>query len=280
VSCPEVSRGRPNRPAQRNDTAIARRPIDRPSVVAVVPRLSLRASAPSIVRHVCWVPLYGGVGQCVASGGVLAFLIFFAVPAAGQTPTSVCPPPASSEHAAPGSLPPVDLLNPAPDQIVACVGSQSITGATFSHWAVVTRKSEDSLKRFLLTGEVIEQVMGFLVSSKWVLGEAANLNIHVTKGEVRHAFARARAEEFPKQNTFKAFLRESGETVSDLLFRVRLKLLSQRIQRDVLRSHRGAGNRQRALERFVHAFTRRWEAQTYCDPAYAVETCGHVLFAP
>ena len=50
----------------------------------------------------------------------------------------------------------------------------------------------------------------------------------------------------------------------------------QEIQRHVVEGHHGARNQQRALSRFLHAFKLKWEAQTYCDPAYAVTDCGHV----
>ncbi|HEY2142042.1 MAG TPA: hypothetical protein VGG98_08280 [Solirubrobacteraceae bacterium] len=118
--------------------------------------------------------------------------------------------------------------------------------------------------------------MGFLLSSDWVLGEATDLNIHVSETEVRHTFDDVRAEQFPKQREFKAFLRQSGQVVADLLFRVRLNILSTRIQRQVLAGHRGGRSRQRALKRFVHDFKLKWIAQTYCDPRYAMQDCGHV----
>jgi hypothetical protein len=169
---------------------------------------------------------------------------------------------------------------------VACVGSQSITGAMFSHWADVARRSEEepspspvhtaSKHHAPSAGEVIKEVMGFLISSDWVLGEAADLNIHISEGEVRHTFDHIRAQQFPKRKEFKTFLKQSGQTIADLLFRVRLNLTSTRIQKHVLAGHRGSRTQQHALERFVHDFKLKWEAQTYCDPAYAVTDCGHV----
>jgi hypothetical protein len=204
-------------------------------------------------------------------------IMLFAGPAGAQTPTGACPPSVGpSESAALGSLPAVGLLNPAPERIVACVGARSITGATFSHWASIARKFEGSSNHRLSTGEVIQQVMGFLLSSDWELGEATDLNLHVTEREVRHTFDRARAHAFPRLKGFSRFLKESGQTVEDLLVRVRVNLTSLRIRKRVLAGHRGARSRRRAVERFDHAFTLKWEAQTYCDPGYAVQTFGHV----
>jgi hypothetical protein len=161
---------------------------------------------------------------------------------------------------------------------VACVGSQSITGATFSHWASIARRSEEPSPKAVhtaskhhvpSTGEVVKEV-------DWVLGEAADLKIQVSEGEVRHTFDHIRTQQFPKKKEFKAFLRQSGETVADLLFRVRLNLTSTRIQKHVLAGHRGSRSQQRALKRFVHDFKLKWEVQTYCDPTYAVTDCGRV----
>jgi len=219
----------------------------------------------------------GPRSSALAGAAVFCFLAMFAVPAGAQAPTGGCPPPsAPTESTPPGPPSSASPLSPPPEQIVACVGSQSITGAAFSHWAVVAQKSEGSSKHRLSASQVIKQAMSFLISSDWVLGEATDLNIHVTEGEVRHTFDDIRAQQFPKLKEFKVFLKQSGQTVADLLFRVRLNLTSTRMQKRVLAGHRGARGQQRALSRFVHDFTTKWMGQTYCDPTYAVTDCGHV----
>jgi hypothetical protein len=114
---------------------------------------------------------------------------------------------------------------------------------------------------------LIDQVMSFLISSDWLIGEARDLNVQVSDVEVRHRFDRIRREQFPKKGEFTAFLRSSGETIADLLFRVRLNLLSGRIQRQITAGQHGAGARE---------FGVKWRAQTYCSPTYAVNDCGHV----
>jgi hypothetical protein len=230
------------------------------------------------VRPVLRLRLYDRSHLRVPAGAaVFCSLVMFAVPAGAQAPAGGCPPPAAIPESTPPTTSPLaNPLSPAREQIVACVGSQSITGVAFSHWAVVAQKSEGSSKHRPSASEVMKQVMGFLISSDWMLGEATDLNIHVSESEVRHTFDHIRTQQFPKKNEFKAFLRQSGETVADLLFRVRLNLASTRIQQHVAAGHRGARSQQRALSRFVHDFKVKWEAQTYCDPAYAVTDCGHV----
>ena len=161
-----------------------------------------------------------------------------------------------------------------------CVGSQAITGAPYLHWLVVAEKSAEppakGQPRQTAT-ELRDEVLGFLISSEWVLGEAGERHIAVSDAEVRRQFDRLRAQQFPHRREFERFLRESGETIADLLFRVRLNLDSELIQKAVVEHHRGAGSKQHALAQFIKAFKTRWQAQTYCSAQFAVPDCGHVL---
>ena len=59
--------------------------------------------------------------------------------------------------------------------------------------------------------------MQFLISSEWVLGEAADLKIHISRAKVRSSFERIRANEFPKHGEFGKFLEQSGQSAADLL---------------------------------------------------------------
>jgi hypothetical protein len=195
------------------------------------------------------------------------------------TAGEACPPaPSVSPSTAPAAAP---TGPPAPEQILVCIASQSITGATFEHWANVARMSAGAAPQNPLTpGEVVKEVMGFLISSDWVLEEAQALEVHASVREVRRSFDRIRRQQFPKEKEFRAFLERSGQTVTDLLFRVKLNLLSTRIQKRVLAGHHGALAKQRALSRFVKGFKRKWQAQTYCAAEYASADCGHVQAAP
>ncbi len=81
-----------------------------------------------------------------------------------------------------------------------------------------------------------KEVLGFLISSQWVLGEASSLGVKLSDAEVKKEFAKIKAEEFPKASEFEKFLASSGQTVSDLLLRVKLNLLSQKIQKKIVKS--------------------------------------------
>jgi foldase protein PrsA len=81
-----------------------------------------------------------------------------------------------------------------------------------------------------------QEVLGFLISSEWVLGEGASLGVKVSDKEVKKQFATIKSQQFPKPAEFEKFLATSGQTVSDLLLRVKLNLLSSKIQQHVVKS--------------------------------------------
>lgn len=81
-----------------------------------------------------------------------------------------------------------------------------------------------------------QEVLGFLISSEWVLGEGASLGVSVSDKEVKKRFEQIRNQQFPKASEFERFLANSGQSVSDLLLRVKLNLLSSKIQQKIVRS--------------------------------------------
>ena len=78
-----------------------------------------------------------------------------------------------------------------------------------------------------------QEVLGFLVSAEWVIGEASHVGVKVTDTEVKKKFAEVKTQQFPKAAEFEKFLATSGQSVSDLLLRVKLNLLSAKIQQKV-----------------------------------------------
>ena len=84
-----------------------------------------------------------------------------------------------------------------------------------------------------------QEVLGFLISSSWVLGEAKSLGVKATDKEVRDQFLHIKHQQFRKPAEFEKFLATSGQTVSDLLLRVKLNMLSQKIQQKISKKNPG-----------------------------------------
>jgi len=78
------------------------------------------------------------------------------------------------------------------------------------------------------------EVMKFLTSAEWVIGEAKKLGVKLTDEEVHKEFVKIKDSQFPSTATFEKFLKSSGQTVSDLLLRVKINMLSQKIEKKVV----------------------------------------------
>src|SRR3954462_13398923 len=80
-----------------------------------------------------------------------------------------------------------------------------------------------------------DQVLQLLISFKWIQGEADSMNIKVTDADVKKSFAEQKKQSFPKDADYKKFLQTSGQTQADILQRVKLDLLSNKIRDKVVK---------------------------------------------
>jgi len=78
-----------------------------------------------------------------------------------------------------------------------------------------------------------DQVMQLLVSFEWIEGEAKAKNIKVSDKDVQASFEKQKKQAFPKAADFDKFLKDSGQTEADILKRVRLDTLSNKIREKV-----------------------------------------------
>jgi foldase protein PrsA len=78
-----------------------------------------------------------------------------------------------------------------------------------------------------------DQVLQLLISFEWIEGEAEEQNIKVSDSEVKKSFEKQKKEAFPKAADFDKFLKDSGQTEEDILKRVRLDTLSNKIREKV-----------------------------------------------
>ncbi len=136
---------------------------------------------------------------------------------------------AASSAATPGEKP----VLPDPPNYTACIAhleataSKPVKGQAKPSQAQLKSQCEQQYK------SLQQEVLSFLISSSWVLGEAEALGVKVSDAEVKKQFGKIKSQQFPKAEEFKKFLTSSGQTVSDLLLRVKLNLLSTKIQQKV-----------------------------------------------
>jgi foldase protein PrsA len=80
-----------------------------------------------------------------------------------------------------------------------------------------------------------DQVMQLLIQNEWVTGEAQEQKIKVSDAEVRKAFDQQKKQSFPKEQDYQEFLKSSGFTEQDVLFRVRLEQLSNKLREKIVK---------------------------------------------
>jgi foldase protein PrsA len=123
---------------------------------------------------------------------------------------------------------------PEPPKYTACIASAKAAakpakGQAAPTEAALKSQCEQEYK------SLQQEVLGFLISSEWVLGEAKSLGVKISDAEVKKNFEKIKNQQFPKAAEFEKFLKTSGQTVSDLLLRVKLNLLSAKIQQKVVK---------------------------------------------
>jgi foldase protein PrsA len=74
-----------------------------------------------------------------------------------------------------------------------------------------------------------KEVMQFLIQAEWVQQEAADQDIKVTDAQIKKSFEDQKKQAFPNDKQYKQFLASSGMTANDILFRVKLDQLQQKL---------------------------------------------------
>jgi foldase protein PrsA len=77
------------------------------------------------------------------------------------------------------------------------------------------------------------EVMQFLIQAKWVQQEADARGVKVSNTEVQRSFQDQKKQAFPNDKAYKKFLASSGMSESDILFRVKLDQLQQKLTQKV-----------------------------------------------
>jgi hypothetical protein len=156
----------------------------------------------------------------------------------------------------------------APEGIVARVGPISITQATFSRWFTaevstevpalrtvpvppdftacidhLRQAFEDSGRELSIPSHAVAKskcatqyqetkarVLNGLITGEWVVGAAEELGLKLGEPIVELKLMEANHKQFPSEAGYRAFLRETGQTNGDVLFKTRVKLLEEAIR--------------------------------------------------
>jgi foldase protein PrsA len=81
-----------------------------------------------------------------------------------------------------------------------------------------------------------DQTLQFLISSQWLTQEAAKRKITATDKEVQTTFQQQKKQSFPKDADYQKFLQTSGQSETDLLYRVKLSVLTNKLQQSIVKT--------------------------------------------
>jgi foldase protein PrsA len=79
-----------------------------------------------------------------------------------------------------------------------------------------------------------DQVMQFLISSAWIEGESHDRGVKLADADVKKDFDKQRQQSFPQDKDYTAFLKSSGYVQEDLLYRIKVQSLSEKLRTKVL----------------------------------------------
>jgi hypothetical protein len=121
-----------------------------------------------------------------------------------------------------------------------------------------------------------------LIGWEWTIGIAKQAGIRVSDAEAKHRLQEIRTSEFPKGREFDQYLKWTGQTEADMLFRSQVQLFegkSQKVRIALEESSLPKGlsvkQRQKALEKLAeHLPTLKdWADKTSCSPGYVTSGC-------
>ncbi len=147
-----------------------------------------------------------------------------------------------------------------PPGFASCIAQLRKAQPSLAHASdKVVRATCSELYRTLST-----QVMEFLIQSQWYISEAARAGITITEAQVTKTLDAEKAKQFPTAASFNAFLRQTGQTLSDITYRVRVNEAFSALSR---RAH---GN-QIKVAATAKADLR---PKTFCAPDVLVSDCS------
>lgn len=123
--------------------------------------------------------------------------------------------------------------------------------------------------------KISEEALGELLEGVWLEGEAAELGLSAPAREVEVEEEKVRDQNFKTEDQWHRFLAESKLTPEDVDRRVKLQLLSQKIQYEIENGGGGKAEKQQRFKAYVTGFQEKWKKRTLCRADFANERCSN-----
>ena len=139
------------------------------------------------------------------------------------------------QAAAQGQQPPGaggEIVVPDPPDFTECIDSKKQQPVPPGSQKPTDDQLKDQCKQEF--DSLKQQVMQFLISAEWIQQEADARDIEVSDEEVQKQFEDQKNQSFPNDKQYQQFLKTSGQTEEDLLFRVKLDVLSTKVRDEII----------------------------------------------
>jgi foldase protein PrsA len=120
---------------------------------------------------------------------------------------------------------------PDPPDFTKCVANKKKTPAPEGQ----AKQTDAELKKQCKTeyDTLRREVMQFLIQAEWVQQEAEDRDIEVSEAAVNKSLEEQKKQAFPTEKAYQSFLKTSGMSEADILYRVKLSLLQEKLTKNV-----------------------------------------------
>jgi hypothetical protein len=126
---------------------------------------------------------------------------------------------------------------------------------------------------------IANRALGERLDAIWIQGQAREMGIGVRSREISRELASLKKKAFKNEAQYRRFLKEARFTRRDVRERVKIQILSEKIQVRILFGLSEAEG-QRAFNRFVKEYVGRWRGRTVCAPGYVTVRCSNSPASP
>jgi hypothetical protein len=121
---------------------------------------------------------------------------------------------------------------------------------------------------------IANRALGERLDAIWIQGQAMEMGIGVRPHEISRELASLKKKAFENEAEYRRFFKEAHFTNRDVRERVKIQILTEKIQVRIVFGLSEAEGR-RAFNEFVREYGERWRGRTVCAPGYITVRCSN-----
>ncbi len=119
-----------------------------------------------------------------------------------------------------------------------------------------------------------------MLDTVWIEGQAAEMGIRISSRQVSRQLAQLKKQAFKSEAAYYEFLRESHFTRGDVRERIKIQLISWKIQERVGAGAESEAETRKAFATFVAEYAERWRSRTVCADGFEIDRCSNGPLPP